>query len=74
MTDTPNQADQPLKCAERERNRELMPNVATMLDELRKAGFTFKVLAAEDFVTGHRVGDLEEKNPCRKAGVSTRLP
>jgi hypothetical protein len=49
---------------EREKNRLEMPNVAAMLDELRERcpSLTFKVLGAEDLVTGKRVGKLDESD------------
>ena len=46
-----------------ERNRKLMPNVAEMIDELRKDFPDLKLLYAKDLVTGHEVGKKEEPDP-----------
>jgi hypothetical protein len=46
-----------------ERNRQLMPNVAAMMDEFRKTFPDCKLLYAKDFVTGHEVGKKEEPDP-----------
>jgi len=42
------------------KNREEMPNVAEMLDKIRKANPTlaFKVIGAEDKITGKKIGRL----------------
>jgi hypothetical protein len=42
------------------RNREAMPNVAAMLDQIRKSnpGLAFKVIGAEDKITGKKVGKI----------------
>jgi hypothetical protein len=42
------------------RNREEMPNVAAMLDQIRKAnpGLAFKVIGAEDKTTGKKIGKI----------------
>ena len=41
-------------------NRQEMPNVAAMLDQIRKANpdLAFKVIGAEDKVTGKKVGRI----------------
>jgi hypothetical protein len=44
----------------RNRNRELMPNVAEMVDEWRKFFPGLKVIWAEDLETGHSVGTKPE--------------
>lgn len=40
------------------KNREEMPNVAAMLDQIRKKNpdLVFKVIGAEDLVTGKKIG------------------
>ena len=45
----------------RAKNRKEMPNVAQLLDDVRKAnpGLKFKVIGAEDKVTKKRVGWLD---------------
>lgn len=43
-----------------QRNRELMPNVAAMVDELREFFPNLKVLYAEDLETGRSVGKKPE--------------
>jgi uncharacterized protein (DUF849 family) len=42
------------------KNREEMPNVAAMLDRIREANpdLAFKVIGAEDKVTGKKIGTL----------------
>lgn len=47
----------------KESNRKRMPNVADLIDEIREANpsLTFKVIAAEDFETGVKVGQFEEE-------------
>lgn len=41
---------------QRQNNRELMPNVAALIDEWREQFPDLKVIWAEDLVTGHSVG------------------
>jgi hypothetical protein len=44
-----------------QRNRELMPNVAAMLDEFRaQCDIPFKVIWASDQQTGHEVGSRSD--------------
>lgn len=44
-----------------QRNRELMPNVAAMIDEFRsQCDIPFKVVYAHDGQTGHEVGTRSE--------------
>lgn len=47
----------------RNRNRELMPNVAAMVDEWRQHFPGLKVIWAHDFETGHSVGKRPEPEP-----------
>ena len=49
-------------------NRAKMPSVAALVDELREAGFSFRVVAAEDFETGHKAGSFDQP----QAGESHR--
>lgn len=43
-------------------NRESMPNVAAMLDKIREKNpdLAFKVIGAEDKVTGKKIGRLDD--------------
>lgn len=43
-----------------EKNRQEMPNVAAMLDQIRKSNpeLAFKVIGAEDLETGKKVGNI----------------
>lgn len=47
----------------RQQNRELMPNVAALVDEWREYFPDLKVIWAEDLVTGHKVGKRPEPEP-----------
>lgn len=48
----------------KQRNREQMPNVALLIDEFRAAnpGLDFKVIYAEDFQTGHKIGNRPDES------------
>lgn len=46
-----------------EQNRQLMPNVAAIIDEYREFFPGLKVIYAEDLVTGHSVGRKPEPEP-----------
>lgn len=46
-----------------ERNRQLMPNVAAIMDELRKDFPDCKLLYGKDLVTGHEVGKQDVPDP-----------
>lgn len=45
-----------------QKNREEMPNVADMLDRIRQANpeLAFKVIGAEDKITGKKIGRLDD--------------
>jgi hypothetical protein len=51
--------------AKRQRNRELMPNVAALVDEWKEQFPDLKVIWAKDLVTGHEVGKKEEPDPSK---------
>lgn len=51
--------------AKRQRNRELMPNVAALIDEWKEQFPDLKVIWAKDLVTGHEVGKREEPDPSK---------
>lgn len=51
--------------AQRQRNRELMPNVAKLVDEWKEFFPDLKVIYAKDFETGHEVGKQEEPDPSK---------
>ena len=44
----------------REDNRKRMPNVAKLIDDLTKLYGPIKVLGAEDYETGAKVGNLDD--------------
>lgn len=46
-----------------EQNRKLMPNVAAIMDELRKDFPDCKLLYAKDLETGHEVGKQDTPDP-----------
>ncbi|CAB4195569.1 hypothetical protein UFOVP1298_27 [uncultured Caudovirales phage] len=50
---------------QRNTNRELMPNVAALIDEFRAANpeIDFKILWARDEQTGHEIGTREQIDP-----------
>jgi hypothetical protein len=48
---------------ERRKNREKMPNLAAVVDELRERFPGAKLIWGKDLVTGHEVGKLEEPDP-----------
>lgn len=50
---------------QRRRNRELMPNVARMMDEWRAVFPDVKLVWAKDLETGHEVGKKSEVDPDR---------
>lgn len=51
--------------SQRQRNRQLMPNVAALVDEWKKEFPDMKVIWAKDLVTGHEVGKREEPDPSK---------
>jgi hypothetical protein len=51
--------------SQRQRNRELMPNVAAMIDEWKIHFPGLKVIWAIDHETGHEVGKKEEPDPSK---------
>ena len=50
---------------QRKRNRELMPNVARMMDEWREVFPDVKLIWAKDLETGHEVGKKSVVDPDR---------
>jgi len=46
---------------QRQSNREKMPNVAKVVDQFTKAFGPVKVIAAEDYVTGVKVGTFPQE-------------
>ena len=48
---------------ERRKNREKMPNLAKVVDEIRAKFPDAKLIWGKDLVTGHEVGKLEEHDP-----------
>lgn len=50
---------------QRRRNRELMPNVAKMMDEWREVFPDIKLIWAKDLETGHEVGKKSVVDPDR---------
>lgn len=50
---------------QRRRNRELMPNVARMMDEWRAVFPDVKLVWAKDLETGHEVGKKSNVDPDR---------
>lgn len=50
---------------QRKRNRELMPNVAKMMDEWREVFPDVKLIWAKDLETGHEVGKRSVIDPDR---------
>lgn len=46
---------------QRKRNRELMPNVAKMMDEWRAVFPDLKLIWAKDLETGHEVGKKSDR-------------
>ncbi|MFN6304360.1 MAG: hypothetical protein ACK42H_19410 [Planctomycetota bacterium] len=58
---------------QRKRNRELMPNVAKMMDEWRAVFPDLKLIWAKDLETGHEVGKKSYVDPNRlvKPSVET---
>ena len=55
-----NQPSKDEKKAERKRNREAMPNVAELVDQLKVLYGPIRVIGAEDYVTGKKIGKLDE--------------
>ena len=51
--------------AQRQRNRELMPNVAKLVDEWKEYFPDLKVIYAKDLETGHEVGKKDEPDPSK---------
>lgn len=49
----------------RRRNRELMPNVAKLIDEWKEQFPDLKVIWAKDLETGHEVGKRDEPDPAK---------
>lgn len=45
----------------REKNRKRMPNVAELIDQMTKLYGPVKVLAAEDYETGVKVGKFDDE-------------
>ena len=52
-----------LREEQRKKNRELMPNLAALVDEFREQFPDMKVIWGKDLVTGHEVGKKEEPDP-----------
>lgn len=52
------------------RNRELMPNVAALVDEWRVHFPNLKVIYAKDLETGHEVGRSQEFTTERAGGAN----
>lgn len=44
----------------RKKNREAMPNVAKLIDDLTKLYGPVRVIGAEDYETGVKVGNLDD--------------
>lgn len=52
-----------LREEQRKKNRELMPNLAALVDEFREQFPDAKLIWGKDMVTGHEVGKKEEPDP-----------
>jgi len=55
-----NQSCKDEKKAKREENRKRMPNVAKLMDDLTKLYGRVRVIGAEDYETGVKVGNLDD--------------